>query len=707
MKISKTVIISLILPTIMLASSPLAPSNLVLKAQSANSVLISWDDNSIDELGFKIYRDNTLIKTVPANIKSFIDSGLSANTKYTYTVKSTDDTIDEPTLSNVHISEILASNKNVKLDPDFYEFSDYIELRNYENRSIDISGYTISDNKNSWVIPSTTTIAANGYLLIWADEKDTKKIGLHTNFKLSSKKEKVTLKDRSGNVIEEISYKKLPSNTSVRSINKKLAYMIPSPERSNQKVYTKLTRSDKPTFSKSSGFYDTTQSITLASANGSKIYYTIDGSTPTINSTRYTSAINVNKTTTIKAISLESGKVSSEVETSSYIIGFNTTLSVISLSIDKKYLDDDYIGINVEGKNGIPSKGCYFHINGDPKNFNQDWERPVMIEYFDENKKNIFNLSADISISGQCSRYNRYGKRSFSVELEDKLDISLYDDKPNLVNIEDFKIRTGYGGFRITDVLATKLVSSGSLNIDYQAYRAVQMFMNGEYWGVYNLREKKGKGFIKSNYPDVNSKKIDIIAHVGDGDIAKQGDKVAFNRLVDFVDTHSLSSNENYQELISMIDIDNYIDYMSVMIYSANNDWIYNNTRWWAERVDGGKWRWMLDDLDGGFINANHDTFDLAKRTSTFMSKLFNKLLENSTFKQTFKSRFNSLLDTTFSKNSVLTLLNELSDEKSQYMDLERAKWGISREDFDESINTNREFINNRVDFIRTKLNQL
>jgi hypothetical protein len=707
MKISKTVATLSILQTILLASSPLAPSNLVLKAESANSVLLSWTDNSNDELGFKIYRDNTLIKTVPANTNSFLDSGLTANTTYTYTVKSTDDTIDEPILSNIHISEILASNKNIKLDPDYYEFSDYIELRNYENRSVDISGYTISDNKNSWTIPSGTVIDANGYLLIWADEKDTKKIGLHTNFKLSSKKETVTLKDSSGNEIEKISYKKLPSNISVRSIDGKLAYMIPSPERSNQKVYTKLTRSDKPIFSKNSGFYNSSQSISLTAPNGSNIYYTLDGSTPTVNSKRYTSPINISATTVIKAISIESGKVASKVETNSYIVGFDTTLSVVSLSIDEKYLFDDYIGIYVEGKNGIPSKGCYHHMDDDPKNFNQDWERPVLIEYFDKNKENIFNLNADISISGQCSRYNRYGKRSFSIELSDKLDYKLYDDKPNLGKIKDFKIRTGDQGYKITDVLATKLVTSGNLDIDYQAYHAVQMFMNGEYWGVYNIREKKGKDYLKSNYPDIDTDSIDIIAHVSAGDVVKRGNKIAFNKLVDFLDTHDLSSDTAYQELITMIDIDNYIDYMSVMIYSANDDWIYNNTRWWAERSDGGKWRWMLDDLDSGFQDPNHDTFDLARRTSTFMSKLFNKLLENSTFKQTFKSRFNSLLDTTFAKNNVLALIDELSDEKSQYMDLENSKWGINRDKFDDSIDQNRHFINNRVDYIRAKLNEL
>jgi len=698
MKLSNILVASLILPISLLASSPLAPSNLILKAQSANSILISWNDNSTNELGFKIWRDGALIKTVPANIKTFIDTGLSPNTNYNYEVRSTDDTIDEPTLSNVHINEILASNKDVKLDPDFFEFSDYIELRNYENHSVDIGGYTISDDKKSWSIPSSTSIAANGYLLIWADEKNIKKKALHANFKLSSKKEKVTLKDRSGNVVDNVSYKKLPSNTSVRVVSGNLVYMSPTPASNNQKVYTKLTKSDKPSFSKNSGFYNSAQSITLASSNGAKIYYTLDGSTPTINSTRYTSAITVSTTSVIKAISLESGKVISSVESNSYIINFDTVLPTISLSIEDRYLFDDYVGIYTKGKNGVANTSCG---NGDEKkNYARDWERPSYIEYFDKNHDNIFNSYADISISGQCSRENK--KKSFSFELEDKLSYKLYDGK-DLNGIKDFKTRTGHMSYQIQGILAASLVEDGNLNIDYQAYTITHLFVNGEYWGLYNIREKKGKDYLRSNYPDLG-KKVDILNWS-----PKSGDENAHDELISYIQNHNLAVNSNYQHVISMIDEDNFIDYLSFMLYSANWDWLNSNFRCWKEKKDGAKWRWMLDDLDGGFSRYDDDTFDLIKkRDISSLAHLINAMMKNTTFKSKLKSRLNTMLDTTLLPSSVNSAIDEIDAKKAPYIHLEESKWSgkITRSKFDNHIDKMHEFANKRRDVMKRLINQ-
>ena len=705
-KVSKLLGLCIVLPFSLMAA-PSAPSSLKLVAKDYQSVLVSWLDNSDDETGFKIFRDKKLIKQVGSNITSFLDEGLSARTTYEYTVKATDNTIEEPLLTNVHINEVLPVNIDVKMDSDFYQFSDYIELRNYENRAIDISGYSISDNKTSWTIPAGVQVPANGYLLIWADKEDVKKKELHTNFKLSGKKDKVIFKDASGNTIDAISYKKVEPNIALREVGGEVTYMSPTPETTNTQNYAAQILASSPIFSSNSGFYDGSQSVALSASNGAEIYYTIDGSVPTKQDTKYSVPINIAESTVIKAVSFENGKMLSEVVTRSYLLNFNTTMPVLSLSLDSKYLFDDYIGIYVEGKNGISSPGCYYHKDGDPMNFNQDWERPVFVEYFDGSSQNDFNVWGDIAIAGQCSRYDRTGKKSFSIELKDKLKYALYTDKPNLDKIKDFKIRMGQGGYRVTDVIAAKLAIDESLNIDAQAHKAVQMFINGEYWGIYNIREKKGKSFLKGNYPDLDTKKLDIVSQVAMTYVAKSGDTVAFYQLYDFVKSHNLSNHANYQQLLEMVDIDNYIDYMALMIYSGNADWIYNNTRFWREKKDGAKWRWMLDDVDDGFLDADFDTFHLAKKTSTFMSKLFNNLLTNNDFKQAFKSRFNTLLDTAFSSSNVKVLIDKLANERRDYFDLERSKWGIDKGSFDSSINRSRNFADRRIDYVRNKLNSL
>jgi hypothetical protein len=145
-----------------------------------------------------------------------------------------------------------------------------------------------------------------------------------------------------------------------------------------------------------------------------------------------------------------------------------------------------------------------------------------------------------------------------------------------------------------------------------------------------------------------------------------------------------------------MIDLDNYIDYMSFMLYCANEDWIYNNTRWWREQKEGAKWRWMLDDVDGSFSQYNFDSFDLATRTSTFMSKLFNNLRRNSEFKSRMRDRLNELLDTTFSQDNIIGLIDRLADERRDYLDLERTKWGITQDMLDYAFDEGREFAKKR-----------
>jgi hypothetical protein len=694
--LTKIILVSIVTPTFLLAT-PNNPSNLILKALSSTSVSIKWGDNSDNETGYKVFRNGKLIKFVGSDTTDFIDDGLSPNTTYEYTIKSTDDSISEPS-SGVHISEIAPSNYDSGYDHDYYKFSDYIELKNYSSSSKNIGGYIISDDKKSWTIPSNTTIEAGKTLIIWADKKDTKKKELHANFKLSSKKEKVTLKDSSGNIIDEVSFKKVPDDISLRKgTDGKLVYMMPSLNHKNTSYYLNNTKSDKPSFSIESGSYDGSQTIILSNENGGNIYYTSDGSTPTNSSSKYTSPITISKSTVIKAITIESGKIKSKVTTNSYILGFDSTLPILSLSTDNRYLFDDYIGIYVKGKNGAKST-CM--DDGELYNFEQDWYRPVRIEYFNNNQKE-FSKKAEFAISGQCSRWwNK--KKSFRFELDDKLEHKIYNTK-GIEDIEDFKLRAGHRSFEIGNLMANQVVAEGNLDVDYQDYVAVNMLMNGEFWGVYNFTEKKGTDFITSNYPDVDKDKIDIIKVSQ----LKKGNLDAYNKLSSFINNSDLSSSTNYNKAKEMIDEDNFIDYLCVMLYSTNDDWIGSNYRMWRERVDGAKWRFMIDDVDRGFqiSNVNKNMFDYIStyRADTLLKKMFNAFNRNSTFKSKFKNRFNELLDTTLATSNMSNLADKLIDERREYDT--KGKFAISNDSFNSYADNLKEFVRKRRDVVRSNLN--
>ncbi len=581
----------------------------------------------------------------------------------------------------VHINEFLASNLNTAMDPDYYAFSDWIELYNNSDTTQNISGYYLSDdtdNPTKWQFPANTTIAPHGYLIVWADKKDKKKKALHTNFKLSSKKEHLLFSDPNGTTIDNFSFKDQTADISALHSTQGILYMSPTPGKANTQTYTTNKRSTVPTFSKEGGFYNDSFTLSLEAPSNTRIYYTTDGSIPNSSSQTYSSPITVSKNMTINAVAVEEGLFPSRMVTHTYLENVESKLPVVSLTVDPTYLYDNRVGIYVDGTNGKVIKGCK-HDDSTPHNFGQKWKRPATVDYFDASHNEQFTIGADIAISGECSRF--YKKKSFKFNLDSKygtksLHYNFYPDK-QIDKIKDFKIRAGNRGYEIGDILAAKIVSDGKLNIDYQSYQTVKMFMNGEYWGVYNIREKKSKNFIKNNYPDVDTDNLDIIKN---GKIVKEGTLDAYKEL---------AKANTPQKMSQLVDVDNFIDYAILEIYSGNEDWSYSNTRAWRERKPGAKWRWMLDDLDEGFINYTIHTDNLngsdgIRSDDHELSHIFNTLMQDPAIKARFKNRFNQLLDTTFSPENMTRLATEIFNEREPYMpNQEPAKWFIGSEGYD------------------------
>ncbi len=585
--------------------------------------------------------------------------------------------------SIVLINEVQASNIYTNLDNDFYAHSDWVELYNPSDKAVDVSGYSLSDDKSGvkkWLIPTGTVIKAKNYLVIWADKKNTKGKSLHADFSLSSKGETLTLKGKAGELLDTFKFGKQEADVSTAKLNNKIVFMEPTPGKKNTASVATNERSKVPNFSTQSGFNDTVLSLTLSSvaASNTSIYYTLDGSLPTKKSNLYTQAIKLEKTSVVRAISAEQGKFSSKPVSHTYFIGHTTTLPIISLVTDDKNLYDNKIGIYVDGTNGIPLTQCDA-TETTAVNYANEWSRPVDIEYLNPTTGlSEFSVSADLGISGQCSRKD--DKKSFEIEMDSKygskfLNYKLYQSK-DLTSIKDFKLRTGNKGFEIADILSASIVSAGKLNIDYQAYQTAEMFMNGVYWGVYNIREKKGGDYLKSNYPAISKKKVDIIKNA---DTVKRGDRKDYDALRTYLRNLDLklTNPTDYQYVIDRIDESSFIDYTAFMIYNGNFDWVYSNQRTWKEKKAGAKWRWILDDIDFGFrafkddgitsnLETNNFTALMTDPSGTLLTQLFQSLMTNTTFKTKFKTRFNQLL----AANGVLSpeAINPLVDK----IDIER-----------------------------------
>jgi len=568
--------------------------------------------------------------------------------------------------NGITINEVLAANASINLDPDYKEFSDWIELYNNENHEIDISYYTLSDdakNLEKWYLPQGTKIAAHSYLLIWADGEYDKLKALHTNFKLSQKGETLFLSNEEGIIIDSLKFSKQKGDISCAKVDNKIVYMNPTPNAKNSVAHINSKRSEKPNFSLASGFYNGSKALKLSSQNSKIIYYTTDGSIPTKQSTIYTQPIHINKTMVIRARALEKGKFLSPIQNRTYLINENITLPIVSIAINETYLNDDDIGIY--------------------KNYYKEWMRAGSIEYI-KNGVSKFSENVGIRIFGGQTR--KFAQKSLAIFAKKKygaksIKYALFQDKPKIKKIKSFILRNSgndWGYTMMKDALVHNIVK-GQMDIDYQSYQPTVVFLNGRYWGIQNIREKTNEDYIEANHKGVNSKKIDLLR---DQYEILEGSNTEYKALLTYIKNHSLINNTYYNYIASKIDINEYINYMIIQIYGGNIDWPYSNIKFWREQSINGKWRWILYDTDRSFENADRDSFNLTLNPiganepnppwSTF---LFRNLMKNNIFKTQFLNTFKIHLNSTFTPARIDAIINRMKDKLKPEIQRHFKKW--------------------------------
>ena len=633
----------------------------------------------------------------------------------------------------VVINEVMAANAHTLLDPDFSAFSDWIELYNGAETAVDISGYKLSDkiSKAKWRIPNGTVMPPKSYMIFWADDHNITLTHHHTNFKLKAKGEAVALFDAENRLIDAWEFPQQTMDISSARHGDTIGFTYPTPLQKNWSLSHEAVQADMPEVSREGGFYDAPVSIALMSKDDdAEIYYTTDGSYPTYGSTRYRDPIVIETTTVLRAMSVSDGLFPSKRITHTYFIDEETTLPTISIVTDEPYLWDDDIGIYVEGTNGIET------LCGSGKaNYMQEWKRPANIEYFDVEKRLGFNQEVHIAISGHCSR--QMAQKSLSIKAddifgEDRINYQLFQEK-NIDTFKSFKLRnSGQDWWKsmFRDAMIQQLVKE-DLDIDYQAYEPSVVFINGVYWGIHNIREKKNEDYLANNYPALNPKKVDIL--YGGRHVVKEGRADAYIALIDYIKEHNLSDAYAYDYVADRMDIDNYIDYQITQIYIANFDWPRNNIRYWKEQKEGAKWRWMMDDQDAGFqlydedpsngpkdFGLMHNTLAFATddnssdwRNRPWATLLLRNLLKNETFAHRFVARFYELLETAFAPERVRSMIEQMQQRIAPEMPRHIATWGdagpdyATMDDWYYYVDVMRHFANKRADISRRYLEEM
>lgn len=506
----------------------------------------------------------------------------------------------------------------------------------------------------------------------------------HTNFKVSSGGELILMTNLNGTVDSirtpalpaDISWGRQPDGGDVL-----LYFNPPSPGTTNHSGVSHLPA--PPEMTPGPGFYNGGILLSMGEVPPGRQYkYTLDGSLPNTSSMTYANQFPVTETSVVRVMTCDLDGNNAWYGSYSYFIDEAPHLPVMSLIFEPDAFFDHDTGMYVMGPN---AEDAFPHFGA---NFWQDWEREVHLEYFEDNSALTYAAPAGAKIFGGWSRgqaqrsislfaRGRYGASSFDYPFFSEQEIDTYEALVMRNSGNDWNM----SGYR--DGFMTGLVTDR--DIDTQAFQPIEVYFNGEFWGIYNLREKVNEHFIAAHHP-VDTEDIDLLGF--DGNEVIHGENGQYLELIDYVTTHSLATDGYFEFVRERVDIDNFIDYQLAQIYFDNQDWPGNNIKFWKARVPGGKWRWILYDTDFGFSiwsqnNYSRNTLEFATDPNgppwpnpPWSTLLLRRFLTNPGFERDFILTASDLLNQTFLPERVYEHLAEHQQWILLSLPAHFARWG-------------------------------
>ncbi len=458
-------------------------------------------------------------------------------------------------------------------------------------------------------------------------------------------------------------------------------------------------------FSMEGGFYEEPIELTLFSSKNAKIYYTTNGSRPSRYSKVYRGPIQIDSSLVVRAIAYEPGKFG-KLYGHSYLI--NEPIShfpTISIAISSSTLFDPDEGLFMQGARANDSL-----LSKEGANFWNRNEFSIHCDIFDPEDRMVYNSECGLRLFGGMSRLfpqkslalisrNEYGEKRFRHR---------FFGKKGLKSFKFLVLRNSgsdWSKSHFRDAFMTSLVDEW--DIEKQDSEPAHVYINGKYWGIYNIREKVNKYFIE-DHAGVDRENIDLIEHFM---TLKKGSMRHYRNLLKYLEAYQLDDPSHYAHVDGQMEIKNFLQLQIAQIYFDNRD-AGGNIKFWRSRTEGGRWRWILFDTDWGFGLHDREGYQfntLDFHTSTdgpswpnppWSTFLLRKLLESKSFEKDFVNTFADHLNTTFSTSRVESRLNDFYEKYRPEISRHLQRWNLNDKRWENEVQIMRTFARSRPHYV-------
>lgn len=561
----------------------------------------------------------------------------------------------------------------------------WIEFYNAGTNIMDLGDITIYINGVlRHTVKADTTLQVNGYYIV----EFVSGIGLNHD-------DIISVYNSSNQCIINLIVPKMNDNESYGRVKDgDSAMVIMKPTKGGSNEGSERVVKEEMYFSVPGGFYNSAITLDFVAKEGTRIFYTLDGTTPDLTSEEYTGSIlisnrsgsgytyaatkglslggefqpsSINMGTVVKAIAVYPDGTLSEVMTETYFVGIGfgsdyVNIPVISLSVDSDEMFGYFNGMYVAGRKYEDSVAKGVSVDA---NFLQDWSRVAHIEYYETNKYKTYEADINISLIKDYSITS--AQKSIMFTSDDELILTgstlekyLNSDKPYFM-LRTYKRDNNY---KIREAIVNNLLKNTGAGT--KQINPCILFINGEYWGGYVIENVIDNDYIRKMY-DID----DEIVWIRDGAIyGDDSDKKEFEEIIEFITKSDMSRDENYNKVAERLDIQSYLDYLCANMYLANADYgkesytIWRTKTYGGEGYSDGRWRFILGEMDntinnGANGNVATPTIDTFLQPGVQEDVILNALIKNDRFKKLLEETMDNMINNIFSEENIEAVINE------------------------------------------------